>query len=213
MSRLVRSIGGWLSTLRPHYAPLALLAVATIIGQAATLIQRPLAWFTYDTPSYLYTAQQITGSVSGLVDPTRTPGYPTFLALILALVFHGSVPFSDLMTCRDAGQLGVCVTDLQYIVYAQVAVAIITLVEVYTLVFRLSHRRATSCIVSVLLALNLYLGSWERLVMTEFLSYWSLVTVVLIFERFVRRPTILLGVMFGIASFVSFMRRSFNIYV
>lgn len=202
-----------LESIRHHWLALLLVLLAAVIGQAATLIQQPLAWFTNDTPSYLAVAQHLTQSASGLIDATRTPGYPVFIALVLTLVFQGSVPYDALMACRDAGQLGTCVTDLQYIVYAQAVVAVITLLEVYILVFRITHRQVAACVVAMLLAVNLYFGGFERLAMTEFLSYWALVTTLLLFERFAHRPTVPMGISFGLVSFLAIMIRPVNLYI
>jgi uncharacterized protein (TIGR03382 family) len=64
-----------------------------------------------------------------------------------------------------------------------------------------------------LVATNLYILDWERVMMTELLSFWALVTLFLCFERFVRQPKLELAVVLAVVAFVAVMIRPFNLYL
>ncbi|HEX9069764.1 MAG TPA: hypothetical protein VF807_13410, partial [Ktedonobacterales bacterium] len=209
---LSRATHKLISRLAPHARQLLILGVAMSLGQAATLIQRPLASITPDTADYTFAMHLIhLNPLTGLVQPFRTPGYPLFLALVFHLA--GGVNDTFLAGCDRLGAIPACAPTFQPIVLAQALVALLTLLEVYLLLTRLTERRWVACAVASLLALNLYLLSWERVALTELLSFWSLVTVFLALERFVRAPSRTRGALLAAALFLAIMIRPFNLYL
>lgn len=181
--------GAW---ARYHGVSVAILLVFIALGQMATLMQRPLAYAGADTHSYYVVALQILRSPSGLIQTLRTPGYPFFWALIM----------------RIAG-----VRNEDAVVYAQAAIAVLMLLECYVLLYRITYRRWIACTVASLLAVNLYWLSTERVLETELLSYWSIVTLMLVYERLVRRPRLRTALLFGLWSFVAIMIRPISLYL
>lgn len=184
--------------LRQHAAHLLIVLAATTIGQIATLMQQPLSSINPDTHSYVDAAQVIVsapsvwGKVQHLVQPFRTPGLPAILAIVAQI----------------SGQ-----SNFTMVVLIQAAFAVATIFECYVLVARISQQRWVACIAASLIALNLYILSWERAIYTELLSYWSIVTVLLVFERFARRPRLSTAVLLALMSFVSVMIRPFNLFL
>jgi hypothetical protein len=198
-------------SLREHALPLLITFIAVLIGQIAVFVQTPKANFTNDTPSYVTAAWNIAQSPTGLVQAFRPPGYPLFIYLVLAL--KGAPNYAKAAACYIPGTQGACTQQLNVIVLAQGVVAVIAALELYLLVWRLSHRRWTACFATVLIALNIYFGSWERMVLSEFLSYWIILTVFVAFESLVRRPSIWRACLFALVCFAAVMIRPFNIYL
>jgi glycosyltransferase involved in cell wall biosynthesis/putative flippase GtrA len=198
-----------LPKLKPHAVPLTILLLAAALGQAATLMQHPLVATFPDSASYLEVAhgcQQVPGSGAlpafcptpgilaspmNLIQPFRTPGYPLFLALVFTV----------------AGN------HLARVVAAQAVISLLAVLECYVLAFRLSHRRWVACLVASAIGVNLYLLSWERTILSEALSWWSLITLFLCYERFIRRPGLRWGVIVAVVGFAAIMIRPFNIFI
>lgn len=178
--------------LRYHAIALLIVLLAAAIGQLATLIQQPLAAGPADTHTYVNAALDMLGWAHVLVEPIRTPGYVSLLALVFRL--SGGVHFEP-------------------VVYVQVGLAILSIVECYVLGYRLTHRRWVACTAAALVAINLYLLSWERVVYSETLSIWSLVTLFLCYERLARGITPLRTVSFSAVAFLSIMIRPANLVV
>lgn len=184
--------------LRQHAVPLLIVLAATTIGQIAALMQQPLSSVNPDTHSYVGAAKVIVrspslwGKLGHLVQPLRTPGLPALLAIV----------------AQVSGQ-----PNDTLVVMIQAAFAVATIFECYVLVARISQRRWVACIAASLIALNLYILSWERAIYTELLSYWSIVTVLLVFERFARRPRLSTAALLALISFVSVMIRPFNVFL
>ena len=60
---------------------------------------------------------------------------------------------------------------------------------------------------------NFYMCSWERVIGSDLLSMWAIVTVLLIFVCYMRRPTLWWGAGLGLVLFAAVMIRPFNEYV
>lgn len=158
--------------LNPHTRPLLIILVAVAIGQTVALIQNPLVSTTVDSTTYIQMAHDILAAPRGLVNPFRTPGYPLFLATLFQLVG---------------------VDHLGKVVGAQAFLAILAVFECYLLAFRLTHRQWLACLAASAIGINLYIVSWERTIMTEALSWWSLITLFLCYERFIHHPRLRWG--------------------
>jgi 4-amino-4-deoxy-L-arabinose transferase-like glycosyltransferase len=139
------------------------------------------------------------------------PGHPLFIFLVLAV--QGAPHYSELVNCWRTGMEGICTQQLNSIVYAQGVIAVIAALEFYVLVWRLSHRRGVVALATSLIALNILFGNSERLVLTEFLSYWATLSVFLVFERLVRRPSILRSCIFALTCVAGIAIRPFNVYL
>jgi hypothetical protein len=97
---------------------------------------------------------------------TRTPGYPAFLAAIFA--FAG-------------GQ------RLGAVVLAQGVLITLAALEIYLLAHRLCGRRWEATLLAALIGGNLYIANWARVILSEALTYWIIVTILLSFERYLHR--------------------------
>lgn len=185
-----RGIRAWRSLLVPHLPACAIILIAAAIGQAAMFIQKPLIYYGPDTSSYTDVVRATLISKWNLMDPLRTPAYPALLTLLYTLRGFGS--------------------DI-FVVHAQAALLIISALECYALAYCIARRRWIACAIASLIAVNIYFLSWERILYTEALSYWSVITLLLCFERLVRRPSSYgWAAAFGVCSFLSIMVRPAN---
>lgn len=197
------------SKLRPHAKSFLLLFFAAALGQIATLVQQPLAEISFDSASYLQVAHgciQVSGTSVlkascpspgafflplNLIQPFRLPGYPLFLATVLAVIGN----------------------RLSGVVFAQALISLLAVLECYVLAFRLSHRQYVACLVASAIGINLYILSWERNIASEALSWWALITLFLCYERFMRCPRLAWGIIVGVVSLAAIMIRPFNIFI
>jgi 4-amino-4-deoxy-L-arabinose transferase-like glycosyltransferase len=138
--------------------------LAFAVGQAAVQIQSPIFQLTPDSPEYVVAARHILGT-GQFLDPLRTPGYPTFLALIFALT---------------GGE------HYRAVVLAQIGLLLAATLEVYALAWRIWGRRALAAAVAVMLACNPVVANYERDILAEVFAYWLVVTVYLAFEGYLR---------------------------
>ena len=156
-----------IARVKPHALPLALVLLACGLGQAAVLVQTPLVSLQpLDTPQYLAVAHRILTSHS-IFDPLRTPGYPLLLAAIFIVT---------------GGQ------HLEAVVLVQAALLVLAALEIYLVASRIGAPRWLATLIGVLLGLNPFVLATERLILTEALAYWLVVTLALTFERLLRRP-------------------------
>ncbi len=184
--------------LEQHKFPLSFVTLAIILGQAAMLIQHQFVTTADDTLSFINAAFYIMVSKRNIAQLTRTPGYPSFLAFVFDVSGHSNLaPWNGLQQA----------STLSYVVIAQMVVAVITTYEVYALAYLLTKNRLLATIGTVLVALNIYILSWERVIYSELLAYWSLVTLLLIFLIFIRYPRLVTAALFGICCFVAIMVR------
>jgi hypothetical protein len=162
--------GAWRSLarrLRFHAAPLAIVLAVSLGCQALVLLREPKVVTYPDTYGYIVAARTLlAGDLTP--NPFRTPGYPLFLAGIFGLT---------------RGE------NLTYVVIAQAALLIVGALEVYALAFILSGRRWIGALVGALVGGNLYLANWSRLILTEALTVWLMVSVMLCFAFYLRRAT------------------------
>lgn len=156
--------GRGIAWVRYHALPLAIVALACAVTQMATLMQ-PLNTYQWpDTVQYMGVAERILRA-GQFADPIRTPGYPAFIALVFALAGAGNT---------------------RAIVVAQAGLMVLATFEIYTLAYRLGRRRWAACMIAVVIGTNLFILQWERLLLSETLAYWLVVTIFLLFERYLR---------------------------
>lgn len=134
------------------------------MGQALAVTQTPFAWISDDSPQYIQVAQRMLAAHQ-LVDAYRTAGYPALLAATFLLT---------------GGE------HLTAVAVVQSLLLILTSVELYVLTVRLFGRRWMAVAVAALAGLNIYVITWERVIMTEALSYWLMVTLFLVLEQYLR---------------------------
>jgi hypothetical protein len=170
---------------RPHLLPLAVVLIACSVGQAAVLTQAPLAWISNDSPQYLQLAERM---LSGhqFVDAYRTPAYPAMLALLFLLA---------------GGE------HLSVVAVFQILLILLATVELYALTWHLSGQRWVAAAVAAVSALNVYATTWERVIMTEALSYWLMVTLFVVLERYLRRGRDFSLVWFALLSVTAILTR------
>jgi hypothetical protein len=153
--------------LRFHAAPLLLVLAVAVGGQALALAQSPMVVTYPDTDSYLIaTRSLLAGNLAP--DPVRTPGYPLLLAVIFWLA---------------RGE------NLTAVVLVQAALLVLSAVEIYALVFIITRRRWLGALVAALVGGNLYLANWSRLILSEATATWLLISVMLCFAVYLRRPS------------------------
>ncbi len=174
--------------LKFHTIPLLVVIAAIVLGQTAVLHQRPLVLTTPDTPSYLMAAHQILTSPKYLIQLFRPPGYPLFLILTGGLDHPARA------------------------VVGQAVISVLAVLECYLLAFFLTRRRWVACFVASAIALNVYILGWERTIMAEGLSWWSLITLFLCYERFMRSPGIGWGSAVAVVGFAAIMIHPFNLF-
>ncbi len=152
------------SLLFPHLISLGSVFLAAALGVLASLLQTPRVAAFPDSYQYLAAAHRLLATRQ-LTDPYRTPGYPAFLALIFLLT--GGEHWGA-------------------VVAAQAALIILAAVEIYVLVYRVAERRWVAALIASVAGLDLYFTAWARVLPSEAPSYWMLVTLVLVFERYLR---------------------------
>src|SRR5579863_6009634 len=151
-----------LGAMRRHILPLACVAGACAAGQIAVLMQTPLVAVRADSSSYTQMAENIFHRLQ-FFDALRTPGYPTFLALIFA--FTGG-------------------EHLIVVVVAQTALTLLAIGEIYLLTYRIARSRWQAAAVAGLTGASPFVTSWERCILPEALSFWLVVTLMLVLERY-----------------------------
>jgi 4-amino-4-deoxy-L-arabinose transferase-like glycosyltransferase len=173
---------------------LGLVAAACAVGQAAVLVRRPLIFELPDSASYIAVASRLVRQpdLVNLFDAYRTPGYPAFLALVAAL--QGSVAGS-------------------WVVYTQAALVVVAAFEVFALTAGLTGSRAAAAVAAVLFGSNVRLLDWERLIMTESLSIFLVVTVALAFWLWLSRRSARWAVAFAAASALAVLVRPSLVYL
>jgi len=178
----------WVRRARPHAVGLLGVVLAFCLGQIITLLQKPTVFIYPDTFQYITAAQRIL--ITHVVfDPYRTPGYPALLALIFAVRYD---------------------TFLNWVVAVQAALLLIAAVEIYILAYRLSRSRWIATLASVLVAGNLYVLQWDRLVLTEALATFLLVTLIFALERHLwTGSTASLAACFGLCALAMVTRPNF----
>jgi hypothetical protein len=129
--------------------------------------QAPLVMMYSDSAEYIAAAKQIlSGNFAPHID--RTPGYPALIAIVFALT--------------QSERLG-------YVVIAQGILLVVAALEVYVLVYILSGRRWVGVVIACLVGGNLYLADWSRVILSETLTVWLLVSIMLCFASYTHRAT------------------------
>lgn len=207
----------WVSQVRYHQWSLLGMSITFIFAQICTLAQTPIVSIFPDTPSYVTVAQQLSFTSFrsfplSLVkhNPLRTPGYPMFLWLLQRLT---GTPFANMTCTPTSPNIAACDQAFLPFVIAQAAVYGITVLEIYVLAYWLTRKRWMAAVAAVVASCNLYMYSWERVMGSDLLSMWAIVTVVLIFVCYMRRPTLWWGGVLGLALFAAVMVRPFNEFV
>ncbi|SRR5579884_1754634 len=175
----------YIQRLRAHVPYLVIIAFGASVAQFFVLKQHPLITLFPDSQDYLNEAQQISG-LHQIIFAYRPPVYPLFLAIILGLGGYN---------------------NLTLVVAVQAIFTVAAAFEIYVLAYRLTRHYFIACIIATLIGANLYIADWERAVLTETLSYWLVVTLFLIGERYVTAPRIGQMVWFGALSAVGILMR------
>lgn len=162
-------MAAFLRTLKHHAIPLSIIALSLVISQIIVLKQVPFIGSYPDSPSYLGVAANIQNHFD-FGNNIRLYGYPLFLAAIFLLT-HNS---------------------LNVVIFIQAVLFIATTFEIYVLVYHLTKNRWIAMSVGAFVGINVYFAQWERMIMTETLCMWVLVTMFLLLERYVRDPSIVL---------------------
>lgn len=210
VSTLGRIVSCCLSRLRYHQWALVALCLSFAFAQLCTLTQAPLASIFPDTPSYVVVAQQLARHFPAALvahQPLRTPGYPLLLWLVQAVT---GTPFAAMACTPTSVHLAACEQAFIPVVIVQAALYGVTVVEVYALTYWLTHRRWMATAATIAATCNLYMCSWERVIGSELLSMWAIVTVLLLFVRYMRRPSLRMAAVLGVALFAAVMVRPFN---
>ena len=173
---------------------LGLVAAACAVGQVAVLVRRPLMFQLPDSPSYIDLASRLVRQpdLANLFDAYRTPGYPAFLALVGYL--QGNVAGS-------------------WVVYAQAALMVVAACEVFALTAGLSGSRAAAVVAGILFGSNVRLLDWERLMMTESLAIFLVISIALAFWLWLSRRSVRWAAVFAVASVLAVLVRPSLIYL
>ena len=177
-----------------HLLSVSLVAASCAVGQAALLTRRPLIFQLPDSSSYITLGARLANqpNLGNLFDAYRTPGYPVFLALIGAV--QGGVPGT-------------------WVVYAQAGLMVVTAFELYVLIFGLTSSRTAAAVGGILFGSNVRLLDWERLIMTESLAIFLVMTIVLAFWLWMLHRSASWAVVFGVASILAVLTRPSLVYL
>ncbi len=180
-----------LALARRHSLALGLVLLACALGQVVTFAQNPRLVVDPDGPSYLNAAHAIL-TQHQFLNPERTPGYPIFLAIIFSI----------------SGE-----HNLVAITFAQAAMTVIATLEIFALVYLVSHRRWVACVLAALIGANLYILDWERLVRDETLSFLIAVTLFLTLTVYVRTERRSVLAVFTIVCLVAVLTRPAEVFL
>ncbi len=180
-----------LALSRRHVGPLALTGVACAIGQGITITQATLALQTADTPSYLRVAAGI-ASRGLFFDQTRTPGYPALLAGIFAVAGRG---------------------NLGAVVAVQTVLVALATLQLYGLALRLVGRPWLAGGVSAFVGMSVYFTNWERVIGTEALATWAVITLFGLFARYLHTGARRWLIALAVWSVVVILIRPFFLYL
>ncbi len=160
----------WRALLRKsrfHALPLAIVLAVSLGSQALVLLRGGWPATFPDTNGYIVAARTLlAGSLTP--NPFRTPGYPLFLAEIFWLA---------------GGE------NLRYVVIAQATLLVIGALEIYALIFILTRRRWIGALIASLVGGNIYLANWSRPILSEALTTWLIISVMLCFAVYLRRTS------------------------
>ena len=199
--------------VRQHGVALAAVLAACLVGQIATLSQQPLVGLYPDSVEYLRFARRMLSSHQ-FTDTVRTPGYPAFLALLHSLAGKRPViPLPPGVAVLPGGFTPGSGTVLSLIVWVQAALMVIAALEVYVLAYRLSGRRWLAAFIAALVSVNVYALSFERLILTETLCYWLIITIFLVFVFHLRQSSKITYGLLAALSFATIMVRPEYIFL
>ncbi len=152
---------------RFHAVPLAIVLVMSLGCQAIVLAQGSNVVRYPDTTAYIIAARELL-SGNFAPDVARTPGYPLFLAAIFWVTRSET---------------------LIYVVGAQAALLVIGALEIYALSYMLSGRRWIGALIASLIGGNIYYANWSRPILSEALTTWLIISVMLCFAVYARRAS------------------------
>ncbi|MGZ3602027.1 MAG: hypothetical protein ACXWQ5_20660 [Ktedonobacterales bacterium] len=188
---VIRALKRWVSQVRYHQWSLVAMSITYLFAQFCTLAQTPITAINNDSQSYVHVADNFAHSfLPSFVEPFRTPGYPLFLLLVKRVT---GTSFANMYCQPTYPNIAACNQAFIPFVFAQAVVYGITVLEVYVLAYWLTRKRWMATVATIVASCNLYMYSWEREIGTELLSMWAIVTVLLIFVRYVRRPSLWWG--------------------
>ena len=141
------------------------LVVVSFYGNMPALSLDP------DTPAYIGVARKIVHH-GFVIDPNRMPGYPVFIIFVLGL----------------AGK-----TNLQALGYAQAALYILAVIELYILLLLMFRRPWAAFLVAALSGANIVIVSYVKALLSEGLTLVLVTSLALAVTLFIRstRPVVL----------------------
>ena len=176
---------------RFHAAPLLAVLAVTLAGQALVLAGGQRVVIQGDTVSYTKVSALLLNNI-WTPDNVRTPGYPLFLAATFWITGSSS---------------------LAHVVYAQAALFVLSALEVYALIFITTGRRWVGALIATLVGGNIYLANWSRIILSEPLTTWLLISALLCFIVYLRRPSYTALTLLSLAVAVSVFTRPQMIYL
>jgi len=160
----------------PHFYPILLLLL-TSLTTVAYYLAYPGVDLNADTPTYLSAAERLFAHPYMLLDPTRLPGYPLFIAGIYAIAGYHNLT---------------AVSNVQAVLF------ILTALELYWLALLLFRRPALAFIVALLFGTDPILLGYSKAIMSEGLAALLLTSLALLLISFIE--TMRLRTLGGIAA-------------
>lgn len=143
------------------------VALLTCAAVAMFLINKPAPFLPYhDSHEYIASANRILNGESW-ADPQRLPGYPVFLAVIFALFGSDNLVAAQL---------------------AQMALFVLTTVEVYALGYLVWKNTRYAALIAVLVGTNVYFVEFARPILSDGLALWITTSLALAVAVFIKRP-------------------------
>ncbi|MBF6591976.1 MAG: hypothetical protein IVW57_15815 [Ktedonobacterales bacterium] len=165
-------------------AAVTLLAAGVVV---TLFINTPALFLPYhDSREYIASALRIMDGQSW-ADPQRLPGYPLFLVIIFWLT----------------GSLNLVAAEL-----VQMALFVVTALEVYVISYRLWRHTRLAALIAVLTGTNVYLLEFVKPILSDGLALWLLTTLALAIIAFVERPRVTVFWVVAALTLALFMTRA-----
>lgn len=147
----------------------AIVTFLACVVAGMVFLNNPAPYLPYhDSHEYIASAHRIMAG-EAWADPQRLPGYPLFLALIFTLT----------------GTTNLIAAEL-----AQLALFILTTVEVYVISYRLWRHTRLAAVIGALFGTNVYFLEFAKPILSDGLALWLTTTLALAVILFVERPRV-----------------------